>query len=70
MQSELERIVDEALARLPLTQRAALELKSLGQSLDEIAEALGVSASNAGVLVHRARQAVAARLTNYREETA
>ena len=34
-------------------QRGALELKSLGYSLEEIAEALGTSSSNAGALIHR-----------------
>ena len=54
---ELEDAVAAELDRLTLAQRGALELKSLGYSLDEIAEALGTSSSNAGVLVHRARQA-------------
>jgi DNA-directed RNA polymerase specialized sigma24 family protein len=53
---------------LPITQRAALELKSLGQSLEEIGAALRVSANNAGVLVHRARQAMARRLEPYLKE--
>jgi RNA polymerase sigma-70 factor (ECF subfamily) len=65
---ELEQAVAEALTELPPTQRAALELKSLGHSLQEIAEALGVSASNAGVLIHRARQALARRLAPHLEE--
>jgi RNA polymerase sigma-70 factor (ECF subfamily) len=56
---ELADGLAEALARLTLPQRAALELKSLGHSLGEIAEALETTPNNAGVLVHRARQAVA-----------
>jgi DNA-directed RNA polymerase specialized sigma24 family protein len=55
---ELRRVLDEALDRLPIPQRAALELKSLGHSLEEIAEALSVKANHAGVLIHRARRAV------------
>ena len=65
---ELESVVASGLADLPPTQKAALELKALGHSLQEIAETLKVSASNAGVLVHRARQAMAQRLAPYLEE--
>jgi RNA polymerase sigma-70 factor (ECF subfamily) len=65
LQAELEAAVADALATLPPLQRAALELKSLGQSLREIADALGTTAGNAGVLVHRARQAMAQRLAPY-----
>lgn len=62
---EFEAALAEGLRRLPVAQRAALELKSLGYSLEEIAEALGTSPSNAGVLVHRARKALAARLAHF-----
>jgi RNA polymerase sigma-70 factor (ECF subfamily) len=65
---ELERAIADALARLPMAQRAALELKSLGQSQQEIAEALETTLSNAGVLIHRARQAMARQLAPYLEE--
>ena len=54
---ELEAALADSLAHLTLAQRGALELKSLGYSLAEIAEALGTSPTNAGVLVHRARKA-------------
>lgn len=66
LQRELADHIAAALDRLPVAQRAALELKSLGHSLQEIADALEVSASNAGVLVHRARQTVAEFLTAIR----
>ena len=70
-QRELLDAVGQALAGLPLAQRAALELKSMGYSLAEIGEAIEVSESNAGVLVHRARRAVANYLkASYREESA
>jgi RNA polymerase sigma-70 factor (ECF subfamily) len=69
MRRELEDAIAESLGSLPVTQRAALELKSLGQSLDDIGLALGVSANHAGVLVHRARQAMARRLAPHLEET-
>jgi RNA polymerase sigma factor (sigma-70 family) len=59
MGRELEEAVGRGLAALPASQRAALELKSLGHDNDEIAEALGVSANNAAVLVYRARRALA-----------
>jgi RNA polymerase sigma-70 factor, ECF subfamily len=59
---ELEAAVTEALARLPVQHRAALELKSLGHSQQEIAQMLDVTATYAGVLVHRARQMMAEML--------
>ena len=59
MYRELQAAVGSALQRLPVQQRAALELKSLGCSLSDIAESLGVTENNAGVLVHRARQCLA-----------
>ena len=65
IQKELEDAVEEGMAQLPVAQRAALELKSLGSSTQEIAEALGTSPSNAGVLVHRARKALAEWLAAY-----
>jgi RNA polymerase sigma-70 factor (ECF subfamily) len=65
---ELEKAVAEALQRLPRVQRAALELKSLGHSLQDIGAALQVSPGNAAVLIHRARQAMAKHLAPYLEE--
>jgi RNA polymerase sigma-70 factor (ECF subfamily) len=62
---ELQEAVDAALARLPPLQRAALELRALGQGKAEIAEVLRVSESNAGVLVFRARAALAEALARY-----
>lgn len=59
MDRELEQAIGEAMGRLPERWRTALELKSLGHSLQEIAAATGVTTANAGVLVHRARRAVA-----------
>lgn len=68
--AELNRAVAAALASLPETQRAAVELKSLGHSQAEIADMLGVSAVNAGVLIHRGRQKLAAALQAYLPEAA
>ena len=65
---ELEEAVACELGRLTVAQRGALELKSLGYSLAEIGEALAISPSNAGVLVHRARQALADRLARFWQE--
>lgn len=64
---ELEEALAEGLGHLPLAQRGALELKSLGYSLVEIAEALGTTATNAGVLVHRARKTLAGQLARFLE---
>ena len=59
---ELRQFLDEALDQLPVAQRAALELKSLGHSLEEIADALSITSNHAGVLVHRARQTLRERI--------
>src|SRR5690606_11276921 len=62
MYGELEAAVGKALSTLPLPQRAAVELRSLGHSLAEVAEILDLSPGNARVVLHRARQALAVRL--------
>ena len=62
---ELAHAVATGLRALPPQQRAALELKSLGHSQQEIADILDVTPTNAGVLVHRARQALAKYLTPF-----
>lgn len=59
---ELQEALDIALAQLPALQRAALELRALGQGKSEIADVLQISESHAGVLVFRARQALATAL--------
>ncbi|MDY3563456.1 sigma-70 family RNA polymerase sigma factor [Gemmata sp. JC673] len=59
---ELQNAVRDGLQTLPPLQRAAVELRALGMSKDEIADALGVSATNAGVLVYRGRQLLARAL--------
>lgn len=64
---ELQDAVASGLDRLCMPQRAALELKSLGHSLEEIAQALGVTPNHAGVLVHRARKALTAELSPFLE---
>jgi RNA polymerase sigma-70 factor (ECF subfamily) len=59
---ELEERVRAALQTLPPMQRAAVELRALGLSKEQIGEVLGVTATNAGVLVFRGRQALAREL--------
>ena len=66
---EMEFAVREALQTLPPLQRAAVELRALGMSKEDIAEALGVSPTNAGVLVFRGRQALAKELRPLLDET-
>lgn len=66
---ELERAIELAMNKLPLAQRAAVELRSLGNSLGEVAEILEVSHANARVLLHRARTQLAAQLSAFIEET-
>lgn len=61
--NELERAIAEGLKRLPAQQRAAVELKALGYAQAEIAAMLGTTATNAGVLIHRARQTLSQYLT-------
>jgi RNA polymerase sigma-70 factor (ECF subfamily) len=58
----MQAAVAAAIEKLPAMQRAALELRALGQGKAQIAEILEVSLSNAGVLVYRARQALAEEL--------
>lgn len=68
MRNELEIAVAKALRELPVVQRAAIELRSLGHSLEEIAEMLDVSHANARVILHRARTALAEKLQHLIEE--
>ncbi len=56
---ELQDQLGVALAKLPIIQRAAIELKSQGYSTNEIADSLGVTASHVAVLIYRARESLA-----------
>lgn len=67
MARELEQAMEMGLAQLPLTQRAALHMKSSGYSQQEIAETLSLNVSHVGVLIHRARQTMAHYLAPYLE---
>jgi RNA polymerase sigma-70 factor (ECF subfamily) len=65
---ELADAVSAGLAKLPVQQRAALELRVLGYAQQEVADMLGLTVSHAGVLIHRARQALAKQLAPLLEE--
>jgi RNA polymerase sigma factor (sigma-70 family) len=65
MHQELRDAVAAGLLTLPPQQRAALELKSIGHTQQEIGDILGITPVNAGVLVYRARQALAAYLAPF-----
>ncbi len=64
---ELSDAIQAGLSRLPIQQRAALELRSLGHSLAEVAEILEITSSHAGVMIHRARAAMEEFLAPYLE---
>lgn len=59
---ELASRIEEALSKLPVGQRAAIHLTSLGYTLLEVAEMIGTTHGNARVLVRRARKALEADL--------
>jgi RNA polymerase sigma-70 factor, ECF subfamily len=65
LQQELSLNVAEALLQLPQQQRAAIELKALDYSQQEIAEILSTTPTNVGVLIHRGRQTLAKLLESY-----
>jgi RNA polymerase sigma-70 factor (ECF subfamily) len=67
---ELEIAVAHALVELPAMQRAAVQLRSLGHSQEEVAEILEISGSHAGVLIHRARKQLAVSLAPFLGEEA
>ena len=68
MRREFEEAIAAALAELPVTQRAVLELRILGHSLIEVAEMLEMSHANARTVLHRARRTLAARLRPFLED--
>ncbi|HEY1067841.1 MAG TPA: RNA polymerase sigma factor [Pirellulales bacterium] len=70
IERELSVAVDAAMQRLPVEQRAAVELRSLGYALLDVAAALNVSHGHARVLLHRARTTLAEQLKPYLEESA
>jgi len=66
--SELSDIISQAFEQLPPQQQAVLHLFDLeGESMTDICNILDISASNARVLLHRARSAVQQKITQYQE---
>ena len=62
------RLVDEALARMPENQRAALVFQHYdGMDLAEIGDVLGISSKAAKSLLHRARENLRSLLEPHRE---
>jgi RNA polymerase sigma-70 factor, ECF subfamily len=61
--AEAERIIRDAVAALPQTQRAVITLRDMvGCTPEEICDALGLTDTNQRVLLHRARTKVRAAL--------
>jgi RNA polymerase sigma-70 factor (ECF subfamily) len=61
--AEAERIIRDAVAALPQTQRAVITLRDIiGCSPEETCDALGLTDANQRVLLHRARTRVRAAL--------
>lgn len=68
MSSDLERCLERLLAEIPANQRAMLEMRdSSGLPFDEICNELSISASNARVLLHRARTESFKLVDHYQE---
>ena len=65
---ELSQAIERELKNLPPLQRAAVELKALEKSLKEIADILGLTVPNVGVLIFRGRKLLAKRLGPQVEE--
>lgn len=69
MREDLARCLEELLDAMPANQRAVLELRdSTGFSFEDICNELSLSASNARVILHRARNQLY-RLVDHYEET-
>lgn len=65
---EMRDCIEQTLDQLPQMQQAAFLLKEIeGNSYDEICKILGLGASNARVLIHRARTALVARIDHFQE---
>jgi RNA polymerase sigma-70 factor (ECF subfamily) len=58
--------LDRAISVLPARQRQVVTMREItGMSAEEVCAALGISAANQRVLLHRARAALRAALTGY-----
>lgn len=68
MVSELADCLDQLLGNMPGQQRSLLEMRDTGgMPFDEICNELGISASNARVLLHRARTQLFKLVDHYQE---
>ena len=67
---ELRRVIDTAIAALPVRQREVITARDVvGLDAAEAAAILGVSSGNQRVLLHRARSKVRAALEQYGDHT-
>lgn len=68
--AELSAIIESAFTQLPPMQQAVLELYDLQQTpMPEICNILDISASNARVLLHRARSTIQQQIAHYQDPT-
>jgi RNA polymerase sigma-70 factor (ECF subfamily) len=66
---ETQRVIDEAIERLPAAQRAVITLRDVqGWSGEEVCNALELTETNQRVLLHRARSKVRRALEEYLSE--
>ncbi|MDT8310324.1 MAG: sigma-70 family RNA polymerase sigma factor [Methylophaga sp.] len=66
--AELSAIIAEAFNKLPPMQQAVIELYDLQQTpMPEVCNILDISASNARVLLHRARSTIQQQIANYQD---
>lgn len=63
--AELDEAIAAALETLTEPQRIAMQLRSLGSEISEIAETLGISENHAAVHLHRARKQLRVRLAKF-----
>ena len=66
---ETQRVIDDAIERLPAAQRAVITLRDVrGWSAEEVCNALELTETNQRVLLHRARSKVRGALEEYLSE--
>lgn len=66
LSGEVRTVISEAITKLPAAQREVVTLRDVeGWTSEETCEALGISAVNQRVLLHRARAALRAVLEEY-----
>ena len=65
---QLRSVIEDTFQRLPALQRAVLSMYDMeGIKMDEICNILDISASNARVLLHRARTTLHHKIEEYQE---